>query len=998
MTTYLTAWSQTMHRTAWRDWVTATIASAALFFIGGLLTMLPAFQGKLVNLFWPPAAFAFAAFWWFGPRAAPGVALGSLLTSLFVFAIPQPGQILATLIGNALQMLLATWWLRRQGVHDIFADEQSFLHFILVAVLLAPCIGASIGAGSLWLHGLTPSLPTTWLAWWSGDNLGMMLMAPSLLALPRLIQSRLAPARLAELAVVSALLLWPGYLLFSAPAQAKPPITLFAVIPLGVWLVARFPVNVLAPLLGIFSFLAIRSTADGQGPFARDTAQDSAMMLYLFLWTLNGTVLLIGIAIAHSRRNLARLEEQQQLFDTLSRLTPGMIYQYRQTPDGRVSLPYVSEAIQEIYGLTPAQVRDDASAVLARIHPEDLAMVDRTMREALAAMRPWDGIFRVNLPDKGLRWVSGQARPEKLADGGITWHGFTQDVTDRQTAALESRIAAIAFESQEGIVITDARLGILRTNQAFSRITGYAAAEVIGQTTKIFRSSQQGEATYEGLYEGLRQQGGWQGELLMKRKNGEPFPVDLSITAVRNEAGDVSHYVATFSDITAAKSAASEIAQLAFYDALTGLPNRRLLIDRLKQALVAGVRNGRRGALLFIDLDRFKGLNDTLGHAAGDRLLQQVAGHLSACVREGDTVARLGGDEFVVLLEDLSPQVHEAAVQAEIVGHKILATLDKSYRLFSHSHRSSGSVGIALFGQELLSYEELLKQADIAMYQAKQDGRNTLRFFDPQMQQDIDNRTALEHALRQAIDNHEFQLHYQVQTDSAGLAVGAEALIRWHHPQRGMVSPGEFIPLAEESGLILPLGQWVLETACAQLAAWQQSPVTRHLVLAVNVSAKQFRQADFVTRLQAAIERHAVTPRLLKIEITEGMLLENMEETIARMQALKAIGVQFSLDDFGTGYSSLQYLKRLPLDQIKIDQSFVRDIAENDNDRAIVRTIIAMAKSLKLGIIAEGVETDTQWTFLLDNGCYHFQGYLFGKPMPATDFETLLESRRHTTT
>ncbi|MGB9092509.1 MAG: EAL domain-containing protein, partial [Gallionella sp.] len=397
------------------------------------------------------------------------------------------------------------------------------------------------------------------------------------------------------------------------------------------------------------------------------------------------------------------------------------------------------------------------------------------------------------------------------------------------------------------------------------------------------------------------------------------------------------------------------------------------------------------GALLFIDLDHFKTLNDTLGHDIGDLLLQQVASRLVSCVREGDTVARLGGDEFMLILEDLSEHPVEAGAQTEAVSEKILIALSLPYLLATHECRSSPSIGATLFSGRQSPIEELMKQADIAMYQSKKAGRNTMRFFDPEMQASINALAALENQLRLAIEDHLFQLHYQVQVDSAQRVLGVEALIRWMHPELGLVDPPQFIPLAEESGLIMPIGRWVLETACARLRSWQDDPLTRGLTIAVNVSPKRFRQPDFAAEVQGVVTRHAIDPRLLKLELTESLLLENTEEVIRTMGVLNDIGVQLSLDDFGTGYSSLQYLKRLPLDQLKIDQSFVRDLASDSSDKAIVKTIIAMAHSLDLDVIAEGVETAEQRQILLGMGCRNFQGYLFSKPLPVEKFEAVLK-------
>jgi diguanylate cyclase (GGDEF)-like protein/PAS domain S-box-containing protein len=569
--------------------------------------------------------------------------------------------------------------------------------------------------------------------------------------------------------------------------------------------------------------------------------------------------------------------------------------------------------------------------------------------------------------------------------------GITRDITERKSVETELRISATAFESQEGMFVTDAHSNILRVNRAFTLITGYSAEDAIGKTPRILRSGRHDEAFYTAMWKKLNKNGAWEGEVWNIRKNGEAYPENLKITAVKDLSGIVTNYVATLTDVTLRKAAEEEIRNLAFYDPLTGLPNRRLLLDRLNLALITSLRSGKDGAILFLDLDHFKKLNDSLGHYIGDLLLRQVAERLTACVRKGDTVARLGGDEYVIMLEDLSEHSLDAETQVGVVSEKILSALNKPYAILSHTYNITPSIGITLFKDQKSSVEELLKQADIAMYQAKSDGRNTIRFFDKKMQDAINSRASLEHELHKALHLQQFQLHYQIQMDISGRALGAEALIRWIHPKRGIVSPFHFIPLAEETGLILPIGQWVLETACAQLNAWQKDHLTRDLTLSINVSAKQFRQAQFVDQVQKTIEQYDVNPMLLKIELTETMLLDNVDSTISTMNALKKIGIRFSLDDFGTGYSSLHYLKRLPLYQLKIDQSFVRDIAIDSSDQAIVRTIIAMAHTLNLNVIAEGVETEEQKGLLLNNGCTHYQGYLFGKPVPIQQFEAALK-------
>lgn len=578
-------------------------------------------------------------------------------------------------------------------------------------------------------------------------------------------------------------------------------------------------------------------------------------------------------------------------------------------------------------------------------------------------------------------------------DGCQTFLLALTDISKLKADEAELRIAAIAFEAPEGMLITDADRKILRVNNAFTIITGYTAEEAIGKSPRMLSSGRQDAAFYAMMWDSILSTGVWQGEIWNRRKNGEIYPEHLTITAVKDASGRTTNYVAAFSDVTDIKDDKNAIIHMALYDPLTNLPNRRLLLDRLNHSLSSGVRLGLGCALLFLDLDYFKNINDTLGHATGDLLLQQVAERLTSCVREGDTVARLGGDEFVVLLQDMSNQAIEPAAQAEIIAVKILDLINQPYQLASHTYKITVSIGVVISNDHKTDPEDLLKNADIAMYQAKKSGRNKVCFFDPQMQIAINKRAEIEHDLHKAIELQQFQLYYQIQADGTGHALGAEALIRWLHPERGLVGPYDFIPLAEETGLILPIGQWVLETACAQIKAWEQDALTKYLTLSINVSAKQFRQADFVTQVKTAVQHHCINPSLLKLELTETMLVDEIENVIKVMGDLKSFGIRFELDDFGTGYSSLQYLKKLPLHQLKIDQSFVRDIVIDNHDRSIVRTIIAMAKSLSLEVIAEGVETEEQKQLLINIGCMHFQGYLFGKPVPIDEFETLLKKQ-----
>jgi len=571
--------------------------------------------------------------------------------------------------------------------------------------------------------------------------------------------------------------------------------------------------------------------------------------------------------------------------------------------------------------------------------------------------------------------------------------GIARDISERHRAEEQRRITATAFEAQEGIVITGADRAILRVNRAFTDITGYTSEDAIGLTLHLLHSERQDKALYRQVSQDIERTGSWHGEAWHRRKDGESYPAWMTITAVKSEHGTITHYVATITDVTARRAAEQEIENLAFYDPLTRLPNRRLLLDRLQQALAGSARSRRRGALFLIDLDNFKILNDTIGHDVGDQLLCAVAQRLVGALREDVTIGRLGGDEFVVILEAMSENSGESAAQAQAIGERILSVLSAPYTIAGRVHYSTPSIGIALFADGGDSVDEKMKEADIALYQAKAAGRNTLRFFDPDMHAALNVRASLETSLRLAIQQKQFVLHYQPQVDSKRGIIGAEALLRWKRPGRGTVMPGQFIPLAEETGLILPIGQWVIETACAQIKSWEGDPRTRDLVLAINVSARQFRQADFVQQVLQALHQAGASPERLKLELTESLVLDDIEDTIKKMHAFRHVGVGFSMDDFGTGHSCLSYLTRLPLDQLKIDRSFVRNLPDSPNDSAVIQTIIALARSLGLSIIAEGVETEAQRRFLERHGCPTYQGYLYSKPITLAGFERLLARR-----
>ena len=567
-------------------------------------------------------------------------------------------------------------------------------------------------------------------------------------------------------------------------------------------------------------------------------------------------------------------------------------------------------------------------------------------------------------------------RKETMSTNAAVAEPVVQVKEDRYRTTFET--------SPDGVLIARAEDGkIVEVNPALLNILKLNREEVLGHTSlelDIWADESDTCRIAEELHENSAAR---DLEVRLRRRNGEVFWGQLSASYA--DFDGESCVISYIRDVSAAKADEEKIRSLAFYDTLTGLPNRRLLWERLRQALISSIRSGSKHALLFVDLDGFKSLNDTLGHHIGDLLLQETGRRIASCVREVDTVARLGGDEFVIILEDLSQVAEIAAAQARTVGGKILAAIDQPFLLEGRECHTTSSMGITVFGNQSESTNEVLQQADIAMYQAKAAGRNAMFFFAPALQASVNARVALERDLRAAIRENQFALFYQPQLDR-GLLTGAEALIRWNHPTRGLVSPQEFVPLAEETGLIFPMGSWVLETACTQIAAWASRKEGEHLSVAVNVSAREFRQPKFVDHVLTALDRTGANPKNLKIELSETMFGENIEDVIARMSKLRTYGIRFSLEDFGTGYSSMAYLKRLPLDQIKIDRAFVSDILKDPISAAIAQAIISFGKAMGLSVIAEGVETEEQRAFLAKLGCHSFQGYLFSHPLPLGQF------------
>lgn len=651
----------------------------------------------------------------------------------------------------------------------------------------------------------------------------------------------------------------------------------------------------------------------------------------------------------------------------------------------------VNKAFSEIVGYSPEMLRglsclDLTSSAYLQKEAQQLAGLQEN-----AQYGPYD---------KEYIRSDGQFVPVRLNGVRIVGHdnqpciwSIVEDITEYRKIESDLKVAATAFEANVGILITDASSTILRVNTTFTEQTGYTHDEVVGKTPRILKSNVHDHAFYAQMWSTLHQAGTWQGEIWDRRKTGEIYPKWMTIKQIKDDAGNVTHYVGTQHDISYRKQTEEKIRHLINFDALSELPNRRMLMEQLDQAQERSTQSGQYGALLFLDVDNFKHLNDTRGHHYGDLFIIEVARRLRGSVNRDCSVARLGGDEFLIMMENIGTDTDIAVSRATVLSEKIHNAISKAFILEGLEYFASASIGITLFQGHKDQKVALLTQADVAMYEAKKAGKNTQRFFDPEMQNALEQRAKLESSLRQALAKKQLKLFYQVQVNHLGLAIGVEALIRWDHPEFGLISPAQFIPLAEETHLILPIGSWVLETACHQLKRWQSKEQFRHLSISVNISALQFKQSDFVEQTQAIVARCGVSPQQLKLELTESIVLDDVKEAIAKMLRLKSLGFLLSMDDFGTGYSSLNYLRRLPFDQLKIDRSFISNLHDNPHDAYVIEMIAAMGERFGMDVIAEGVETSKQYQYLSALSFEAFQGYYFGKPSPVEDLEQTLFTR-----
>ncbi|MDP1660233.1 MAG: EAL domain-containing protein [Methylotenera sp.] len=1148
----------------WRDLYRLVVIALAYAMLAKVVLGFFSANG-VVSMVWPSSGLALAALLIGGKKYWPGVFIGALAGNIMQSSGVGISIFIAT--GNTLEALTCLWILARIRFNTDLTKPRDFL-WIGVAGTFGSCISALIGVSTLLLaevltkHEFGQNL----IQWWLGDLLGIVLVTPMLLIWRHLPNNWLSRERITEtiacfgIAFISGQIIFLGWFheIFGVTARG------YWVFLFVTWSAIRFGRH--GALLVIFMtsiqmlagmILEVGGSTNSQVPVGLPN-------FWLYMLVVTGVGILLALVIEELESAKVSISQSRDLFNKISERVPGVIYQFKMLPDGRLCFPFASESIQDIFEVSPEQVRDDASAVFSILHPNDYEDFVASIHESALKLSIWRYEFRVILPKQGIRWRLGESKPEKLDDGSVLWHGFITDITERKqseahiqrlsklylalseinqaivrmerqeelfplvcrcaiefggmkmawvgkldeasrmiipvasygdsTGYLDSlhvssradipegrsttgtalrenraviindflsntmtipwqaqaknlgwasaaafpiqrngrpyavltvchsqhnafdeeaiallvemskdisfaldnfdremqrvigeeslRLAASVYEaSSEGIMITDSDNHIIAINPAFTTITGYSLDEVIGKSPSIFKSGRHDEMFYQEMWNELNNNGFWQGEILDKRKDGEIYPKWLTINAIFNEDDIVQRWVAMFTDITQKKESEDLIWRQANFDSLTGLPNRQMFYNRLEQDLKKAHRASHSFALMFIDLDQFKEINDTLGHDVGDDLLKHVAHRLSECVRETDTVSRLGGDEFTVILSDLGD-----SASVERIAQKILKKLAEPFHLNNEMAYITASMGITFYPEDATRIETLLKSADQAMYAAKNQGRNRYSYFTQGMQEAAQRRMHLANELRGALICNQFWVAYQPIVDlENGNIYKAEALIRWQHPQHGLISPAEFIPIAEDTGLIVEIGEWVFQEVTKQVSVWRES-CHSEFQISVNKSPVQFRDENSnYAPWPDQLQKLGLSGQSIVVEITEGMLMDASDDINKKLLIFRDAGIQVSLDDFGTGYSSLSYLKKFDIDYLKIDQSFTRNLAPGSNDMALCQAIIVMAHKLDMKVIAEGIETLEQRDLLISAGCDYGQGYFFSKPVPANE-------------
>lgn len=947
---------------------------SAVYFVAAKVGLALALVHDTVTLFWPPSGIALAALLIFGWRLFPAIIIGEFFANLGTELSPLGALALAC--GNAFEGLFGYYLLRhRAGFDERLHTLQDVGRLFVFGVFISPLVAALNGAWWIKLatDGSWMDFLHTAQYWWMGDALGIALFTTTILAWMCGDSIVWSYERVRRGVLAAAVLLLACWILFLDLPGRLLEFGLF--FPLLIWIALNFDLRCISgALLLIFlsSVLGLLSLGDLHGA-SLDT-------LVNFVWLYN---LLFGLtALSVAVLNVQRNRGEQALLDSKASL--------RAMLDNIPYLAWLKDKDGQFVAVNQAFLkstgRADMQQVLGKtdfdLWPRELAEKYRADDLEVSRQREQKLTEEIAMENGSEHWVETFKTPILGKDGEmIGTTGFARDISQRKQEESALRLAARVFDSSgEAILITDEKADIIAVNHAFVEMSGYRSEEVMGKNPRILSSGRHDAEFYRAMWDDINKHGYWQGEIWDKHKNGRVYPKWMSITAVRDEYGKVVNYISIASDTTEQTEAEKNIHFLAYYDVLTGLPNRTLLRDRLGQLIAVAHRDKQQFALIFLDLDRFKYINDSMGHSVGDRLLQSVALRIQDCVREGDTVSRIGGDEFIVLLREAG----ESA--ASVVAQKLLLSLATPYDLDGQVISTQASIGICIYPDQAQDADTLIKNADMAMYRAKEEGRNNFQFFAPEMNFRVDLLFSMEKDLRLALERGELFLQYQPQADLAsGELSGVEALIRWKHPVKGLVSPAEFIPVAEETGQIVAIGEWVLRTACRQMAEWQKAGV-HDLTIAVNLSIRQLRQPTLGEFVNKVLQETGLEARHLELEITEGIMMGDNQAAFRFLGEMQDLGVQLSIDDFGTGFSSLNYLKQMPVNKLKIDQSFIRDIETDEGDAAIIRSIISLGHRLNLRVIAEGVETQEQLDFLRIRGCDEIQGYFYSHPLLADEF------------
>ena len=950
-----------------KNWLPVLVTAVFCFFAGKLtLSLLLPNDAAAI---WPPAGIGLGAVLLWGYRVLPALFVAELLLHYqndshpislelslqwLVFFLKPFNSVFKTWLGCVLVKKYA-------GYPNALISTALIIRFFLLAGLVATFLPALLNVYGLSLTGniLEQKIVFSCLTQWMGDCTGIFIFTPLF------------------------------FIIFDRSHNVWQQRLLSMGIPLLSLLV----------IIAVSYLVAPHYQVEGLGKIINPTVYylEPAWLLFAGGMFLTGFISIGLLMLTGQNESVrAKIDKQSQVLKksrkrhvTSTHLLRKMVQTqtaiaWRADPD-TLRFLFVSDEAERLLGYPPRQWLNEVDFCQKHIHEDDRDFVVAAYKDIIRNQQNHEVEFRIIAADGHCVWVRNFIDLTK-ENGKITGlFGFMVDITLQKQTEEQLRLAATTFESQQGIMITDKDSKILRVNKAFTEITGYSQEQVQGRNSRILSSEQHDPLFYNEIWKQLQTYGRFEGEIWNRRQNGEIYPEWQTIAAVKNDAGELSHFVYMFSDITEKKDAEGKIHAMAFYDPLTQLPNRRLLLDRFDQELASARRHRQYGAVIFLDLDHFKLLNDLRGHRVGDQLLVQFSNRLASVLREEDTPARLGGDEFIVLLHATSEHLNTAADQAWAVAEKIKDTLNEPFMLDHYQHKISTSIGITLFPDNHQSPDDLLQQADAAMYRSKASGRNTVSFFHSGMQKAADLRFTLEQDLRAAIEDNQFILCYQPQVDAEGSAMAAEALIRWKHLEKGLLLPKDFIPVAEESSLILAIDRWALMEICNQIKTWQNAEI-KLPPLSINVSSRQFRQQDFVDQVKSAIDTSKIAPHLLGIELTERELIVNINDTTAKIKALKALGISITVDNFGTGYSSLMYLKQLPIDTLKIDREIIKDILTDANHAAVVETIITMARHLNMNVVAKGVETSEQFALLKHQGCRAFQGYYFSNPSPASDY------------